>query len=230
MVKNKTLTGFSIAVVCLICMALIYRKQEARLSDKLLRCFPTGEMFPFKNSYGRIVYDSVYHTVADFKLTDQNGRTVTNRLLKDKVCVASFFFTRCDSICPIMTKNILLLQDEFKNEEGILFLSHTVDPERDSVPIMLNYAQKNHIDSKKWHLLTGSRKELYELSKSSYYLGAVNDNPDNFQHSEKLVLVDNHRVIRGYYDGTNPGEVDKLSKDIKKLILEIRREKSLLDK
>ncbi|MBC7829941.1 MAG: SCO family protein [Chitinophagaceae bacterium] len=228
--KTKTFTGLSIAALCLLCMVLIYQKQEARLSKKkLVRCFPTGEMFPLKNSYARIVYDSVYQTIADFKLTDQNGSAVTSRLLKDKMYVANFFFTRCGSICPIMTKNISRLQDEFKSETGILFLSHTVDPEHDSVPVMFQYAQKHHIDSKKWHLLTGSRKELYELSKSSYCLGVETDSPDNFQHSEKLVLIDNHRIIRGYYDGTSPAEVDKLLQDIKILLLETKREKSSLN-
>ena len=206
-------------------MAYIYQMQEGKRSETLPKCFATGEMFPFKDSYGRIVYDSVYHTISDFKLTDQQGNIITNQLLKDKIYVANFFFSRCPSICPKMTNSILLLQDEFKDESDIMFISHTVDPEHDSVSVLRKYAVENNIDINQWRLLTGSRQELYELSKKSYYLGVVNDSPDNFLHSEKLVLIDNHRIIRGYYDGTENLETEKLKQDISVLLREVKREK-----
>ena len=188
----------------------------------LPRCFPTGEVFPYKDDYGNIKYDSVYHTIADFKLTDQNGNIFTNLQLKEKIYVANFFFCRCPSICPRMTNYILLLQDEFKDENGIAFLSHTVDPEHDSVSALKQYEIHNHINGNKWHLLTGTRNELYALSKRSYYQGVANDSPDEFEHSEKLVLVDNHRIIRGFYDGTDSAEVEKLKHDIKILLREVQ--------
>jgi protein SCO1/2 len=184
-------------------------------------------MFPYKDAYGNIKYDSVYHTIADFKLVDQNANIVTNHSLKDKIYVANFFFCACGTICPRMTKYMHRLQDQFKNDNRVEFLSHTVDPEHDSIAVLKKYEERNNIDGKKWHLLTGLRQELYDLSKRSYYLGVANDSPDDFEHSEKFVLVDNHRIIRGYYDGTDSVEVDKLKKDIKILLNEVRREKIL---
>jgi protein SCO1/2 len=89
------------------------------------------------------------------------------------------------------------------------------------VTVLKGYEQHNNIDGKRWHLLTGSREALYDLSKQSYYLGVENDSPDNFQHSEKFVLVDNHRVIRGFYNGTDSKAVDKLKEDIKRLLKEL---------
>ncbi|MEO8406174.1 MAG: SCO family protein, partial [Chitinophagaceae bacterium] len=192
------------------------------------RCFATGEIFPFKDADGHILYDSVYHTIADFKLTDQNSKLITNQDIKGKVYVANFFFCRCPSICPKMTNYLLLLQDEFKDENGVAFLSHTVDPEDDSIPVLKEYEQRYHIDGNKWHLLTGTRQEIYDLSKRSYYLGVANDSPDEFQHSEKLVLVDTHRIIRGFYDGTNKEEVNKLKHDITLLLTEVKRERQSL--
>ncbi|MEO6548644.1 MAG: SCO family protein [Ferruginibacter sp.] len=220
---NKTVIGIGVMVITIISMLWIYNVQETKQSEKLPRCFPTGEMFPFKDANGRIKYDSVYHTIADFKLTDQNGNTITNQSLKTKIYVANFFFCRCGSICPKMTNNILLLQDDFKNESGIAFLSHTVNPENDSVKVLKEYEKRYHINGNKWHLLTGSRQELYDLSKRSHYLGVANDSPDEFEHSEKLVLVDDHRIIRGFYNGTDAREVEKLKEDIKTLLREQKR-------
>jgi protein SCO1 len=222
--NSKGLIGFSIAILTIMWMLYIYYVKEERLSAKLPRCFPTGEMFPYKDAYGRIVYDSVYHTIADFKLLDQNGHMVTNQTVKDKIYVANFFFCSCPSICPKMTNQMLTLQDEFKHEPTLMYLSHTINPEHDSIPILKEYEMRYGIDGTRWKLVTGSRKHLYELSRESYYLGVMNDSPDSFSHSEKLVLVDNHRVIRGYYDGTNSLEIAKLKKDIRKLLVEVRRE------
>ena len=117
-----------------------------------------------------------------------------------------------------MTNYLLQLQNEFKDDKRIEFLSHTVNPENDSIPVLKQYEEQNNIDGRKWHLLTGSRKELYDLSKNSYYLGVESDSPDNFEHSEKLVLVDTHRIIRGYYNGTNSLEIEKLKNDINILL------------
>jgi protein SCO1/2 len=216
----------AIAAVLAIAFFEFYMRTQVDLSGyKLPKCYPTGEMFPYKDAYGNIKYDSVYHTIADFKLTDQNGKLFTNSLLKDKIYVANFFFVTCPSICPRMTNLMLNLQNEFKNDSTVAFLSHTVDPEHDSVSVLKSYELQNKIDGTQWHLLTGSREELFNLSKKSYYLGVANDSPDNFEHSEKFVLVDNHRIIRGYYDGTDSTEVARLALDIKILLTEIKKEK-----
>jgi protein SCO1/2 len=201
--------------------AVHFQRQQSGFYDRLPRCYPTGDVFPYKDANGNVTYDSLYHRIADFTLTDQNGKTFTNNLLKGKIYVASFFFATCPSICPKMTSQMLRLQEAFKTDTGVEFLSHTVNPEHDSVTVLKGYEQHNNIDGKRWHLLTGSREALYDLSKQSYYLGVENDSPDNFQHSEKFVLVDNHRVIRGFYNGTDSKAVDKLKEDIKRLLKEL---------
>jgi protein SCO1/2 len=225
MVKMKRRIYVAISGVLALAFFEFYMRTQVELSTDILpKCYPTGEMFPYKDAYGNIKYDSVYHTIADFKLTDQNGEIFTNSLLKDKIYVANFFFATCPSICPKMTSQMLVLQEVFANDDRVAFLSHTIDPEHDSVAVLKEYETRNNINGKQWHLLTGSRTELYELSKKSYYMGVENDSPDNFQHSEKFVLVDSHRIIRGYYDGTNSKEVDKLKMDIKSLLAELKRE------
>jgi protein SCO1/2 len=217
-----------IATVCTLTIIifefLVYAKMEGS-GKRLPRCYPTGEVFPYKDIYGNIKYDSVYHTIDDFKLIDQNNNIITNHSFKDKIYVANFFFCSCGSICPRMTNCMHHLQDEFQDEATVEFLSHTVDPEHDTVPALKEYEEQNNIDGSKWHLVTGSRSELYDLSKRSYYLGVANDSPDNFEHSQMFVLVDNHRIIRGYYDGTDSVEVDKLKDDIKILLKEVKKEK-----
>jgi protein SCO1/2 len=192
--------------------------------DKLPRCYPTGDIFPYKDALGRIKYDSVYHMIADFKLTNQNGEVITNRSLDGRIYVANFFFTTCRSICPRMTNLMKVVYDKFRSEDAIRFLSHTVDPENDSVPVLRSYGRENKINSDKWFLLTGTRQALYELSKKSYYLGVASDDQDNFTHSEKFVLVDTHRVIRGFYNGTDSAEVNKLTEDIEILLREIKQQ------
>jgi len=120
-----------------------------------------------------------------------------------------------------MAHQLYRVQEEFKNVKWVEILSHTVDPEHDSAQQLKKYADRFHVDGTKWHLLTGSRQALYDLSLKSYYLAAQADGPETFDHSEKLVLVDNHRVIRGYYDGVDSVSVDKLKKDIVILLKEL---------
>ena len=216
----------SIAAVLAIAVFEFYMcYQVANSNPSLPKCYPTGEIFPYKDRYGNIKYDSVYHTIADFKLKDQNGKIFTNNLLKDKIYVANFFFVTCPSICPRMTHQMARIQKAFKNNTAVALLSHTIDPEHDSVEVLKRYEQQNKMDGNQWHLLTGLRRELYNLSKRSYYLGVANDSPDSFEHSEKFVLVDNHRIIRGYYNGTDSTEVAKLMADMRILLKEMEMEK-----
>lgn len=217
MEKRKVVLIAVVIAIAIVDVLLFNLDANCRKSI-LPRCFPTGELYPYKDSYGRMKYDSVYHTISNFKLRDQNAAIITNDSLKGKIYVANFFFCTCTSICPRMTNYMHVLQNEFISEGRIEFLSHTVDPENDSIPVLKQYAEQNQINDRKWHLLTGSRKDLYDLSKNSYYLGVESDSPDEFEHSEKFVLVDSHRVIRGYYNGTDSLEVEKLKKDIQILL------------
>ena len=162
-----------------------------------------------------IIHVAKYHKISDFKLTNQNGKEITQANYKDKIYVADFFFTTCQDICPIMTKNMYRLQEELKNDDDILFLSHTVIPEIDTVQQLKKYAIENNVDDSKWNLVTGEKKQIYNLARKSYL--AVEDTEYgkfDMIHTENFMLIDKEKQIRGFYDGTDDKEIDKLLSDI----------------
>ena len=162
-----------------------------------------------------IIHVSKYHKISDFILTNQNGKEITQADYKDKIYVADFFFTTCQDICPVMTKNMYELQEELKNDNEILLLSHTVIPEIDTVKRLKEYAIENNVDDSKWNLVTGDKKQIYELARKSYL--AVEDSSFNefdMIHTENFMLIDKEKQIRGFYDGTNSEEINRLMKDI----------------
>lgn len=160
------------------------------------------------------------HTVKDFNLTNQNGVKISSKDYENKVYVVDFFFTRCPSICPIMTDNMLLIQDEFINDDQIMLLSLSVTPEIDSVSVLKNYAIEKGINDSKWNITTGSKKHIYDLARKSYF--AVVDQGDgdlqDFIHTPNFILVDKKKQIRGIYDGTELNEVTRLIEDIHTLV------------
>ena len=162
-----------------------------------------------------IIHVAKYHKISDFKLTNQNGKEITQANYKDKIYVADFFFTTCQDICPVMTKNMYQLQEELKNDNEILLLSHTVIPEVDTVEQLKVYAIENNVDDSKWNLLTGNKKQIYELARKSY-LAVEDSNFNEFDmiHTENFMLIDKEKQIRGFYDGTNSEEINRLLKDI----------------
>ncbi len=162
-----------------------------------------------------IIHVSKYHKVSDFKLINQNGEEITQEFYKNKIYVADFFFTTCQDICPIMTKNMHLLQEELKEDNDILFLSHTVIPEVDTVQQLKKYAIENKVDDSKWNLVTGDKKQIYDLARKSYL--AVEDaeyGEFDMIHTENFMLIDKEKQIRGFYDGTNDLEIERLLKEI----------------
>ena len=165
-----------------------------------------------------IIHIAKYHKISDFKLTNQNGKEITQANYKDKIYVADFFFTTCQDICPVMTKNMYQLQEELKNDNEILLLSHTVIPEVDTVKRLKEYAIENNVDDSKWNLVTGDKKQIYELARKSY-LAVEDSNFNEFDmiHTENFMLIDKEKQIRGFYDGTNSEEINRLLKDIEVL-------------
>lgn len=157
------------------------------------------------------------HTVADFKLINQNGETITQDDYKNKIYVADFFFTRCTTICPIMTENIGKLQEVFKTDDEIMFLSLSVTPDIDSVSVLRAYADEKGVIDSKWNITTGEKKHIYELARKSYF--AVLDKGDggfqDFIHTTNFVLVDKEKRIRGIYDGISDDEIERLINDIR---------------
>ena len=162
-----------------------------------------------------VIHVSKYHKISDFELINQNGQKITQEFYSNKIYVADFFFTTCQDICPIMTKNMYRLQEELKNDNDILFLSHTVIPEVDTVQQLKKYSIENKVNDSKWNLVTGDKKQIYDLARKSYL--AVEDTEYgefDMIHTENFMLIDKKRQIRGFYDGTNDLEIDRLLSDI----------------
>ena len=163
-----------------------------------------------------IVHKINYHKISDFTLTNQNGETVTQKKYDNKIYVADFFFTTCQSICPIMTKNMKDIQDKLIKDSEVLLLSHTVFPEIDSVEVLKKYAVENNVIDSKWDLVTGDKKEIYDLARKSYLAAKDNSFGEyDMIHTENFVLVDKKKQIRGFYDGTSKQEIVRLFEDIK---------------
>lgn len=164
-----------------------------------------------------IQHQKKYHKIADFRLINQNGDTITNDHFRNKIYVADFFFTTCQSICPIMTNHMVRIQNELIDDKQVMLLSHSVTPEIDSVAQLKRYAQQKGVLDNKWHLVTGDKKQIYELARKSYLAVKTLGNGDAYDmiHTENFMLIDKKRQIRGFYDGTNPEAIDKLLDDIK---------------
>ena len=157
-----------------------------------------------------------YHIISNFSLINQNGKTITQEDYKNKIYVADFFFTRCTNICITMAYNMSELQEYYKDDTDMMFLSHSVTPEIDSVAVLKKYALNKGIIDKKWNVTTGSKEHIYELARKSYMAVVEDGNggENDFIHTEQFVLIDKERRIRGYYDGTEKKDMDKLKKDV----------------
>ena len=164
--------------------------------------------------------DTIYHTVESFAFVDQDSQTVSNETFSQRVYVADFFFTSCPSICPTTTAQMLRVYEVYKDNDQVVLLSHTIDPEYDDVAVLKDYADRLDVEASKWHFVTGNKEDIYDIAQTSYYVGVREEAraPGGFEHSGAFVLVDQEGRIRGMYDGTDPVKVDQLMKDIKLLI------------
>jgi protein SCO1/2 len=160
-----------------------------------------------------------YHKVPPFLFTDQDNQLISLDDTDGKVFVANFFFTSCPTICPRMTRNLQSVQELYRNDQAIMFLSFTVDPKRDTPERMRAFAEKYQANTPQWRFLTGEKKALYTLARNGFFLSASEGDggPGDFIHSENLILVDRQNHIRGYYNGTDESAVEQLVKDITKL-------------
>ncbi len=166
-----------------------------------------------------IAGDTIYHQIASFNLTNQIGQVVNQNTTKNKIYIANFFFASCQSICPMMSNQLQEVQKAFLADDSVLILSHSVNPLHDTVAVLSNYGDTYGAKTNKWHLLTGNKKQIYDLAKTSYLVNALEDDgsPEGFLHSELFLLIDKKARIRGMYDGTNTSEVKKLIEDVKLL-------------
>ena len=169
-----------------------------------------------------IQYVKKYHTIAPFSMTNQNGETINEQDYDNIIYVADFFFTTCPSICPVMTKNMYTLQQRLDPYPAVKLLSFSVTPQIDSVEQLKRYAMENKVNDSRWNLVTGNKKEIYQLARKSYLV--VKEDGDggahDMIHTENFVLVDKQKRIRGYYDGTQAEAMDDILRDIAILIVE----------
>lgn len=168
--------------------------------------------------------DTSYHTVKPFLFVDQYNATVTEETVKGKIYVTDFFFTTCQSICPIMSKQLERVYQKFHNNSQVLILSHTVEPEEDSVNVLMDYARLHGVKDTRWLFLTGDKKHLYEMARKSYLLNSDDGkgDADDFIHTQNFALVDKELRLRGFYDGTDSLEVSRLITDMEVLLEEYR--------
>ena len=190
-------------------------------SEKKLKVYQPSDINPKLVDKSKQAVESD-HTVADFKLVNQLGDTITQANFENKIYVADFFFATCPSICPIMSQNIAVLQEEFSDRPEVMFLSHSVTPEIDSVAALYDYGELYEANPERWMLTTGDKKHIYELARKSYF--AVLDEGDggkqDFIHTENFILVDTDGRLRGFYDGTSEADMQRLADEIEILLEE----------
>ena len=163
--------------------------------------------------------DTIYHTIAPFRFIDQDSVEVNKSTFEGNIYVADFFFTSCRTICPIMKTQMLRVYELTAAMPDVLLLSHTIDPEYDTVALLRDFANRLGVESKKWHFVTGSKDSIYKIAQTSYFATAMEDKtePDGFIHSGAFLLIDKQARIRGKYDGTKEEDVNRLIADIKRL-------------
>lgn len=174
---------------------------------------------------GKQESDTVWHTIPDFSLTNQLGQQVSLHDLEGKIVVADFFFTHCPSFCPTLTQNMRHLQEMFHTNDTIVqFLSFSVDPDRDSVPVLKAYADRFGVQHNNWWMLTGSKDTIYDLAERDFKLAAMDSGHNNFVHTDRFVLLDKDRLVRGYYNGQDTTDLTRLASDIVLLLLERKKD------
>jgi len=213
--KNRLLVFAAIMAIGVLAVYPMMKK------DPRLKIYKPSDVNP------KLVDESVRtneleHSIAEFELYNQDGDTISLGDVDGKIYVADFFFTTCGNICPKMTTQMKILHDFYLSDEDVMFVSHTVYPEIDSVKVLKAYAEKYQINSDKWIMLTGAKEEIYSLARKSYFavLTEGDGGERDFIHTENFVLMDKNQRIRGYYDGTLPEDMERLKNDIEILRLE----------
>ncbi|MEQ9415257.1 MAG: SCO family protein [Cyclobacteriaceae bacterium] len=182
-------------------------------------CDKTEKPLPIFGQREVVNGDTVYHKVANFQFVDQDSAIVTNETFKGQIYVSDFFFTSCRTICPIMKTQMLRVYEATAEIPDVKLLSHSIDPEYDTVALLHDFANKLGVSSDRWHFVTGVKDSIYKIAQTSYFATAMEDKsePDGFIHSGAFLLVDKEQRLRGKYDGTKEEDVNRLLVDIKRL-------------
>ncbi|WP_040540219.1 SCO family protein [Pedobacter arcticus] len=202
------------------------------ISTLLFSCSQNGKRLPFLGEMqtidrmegGKLVIDTFYQTIPNFSFVNQDSVVINNDSLKNSIYIADFFFTSCPSICPIMSKNMLSVYKKYKRNNEVRFLSHTIDPKHDTIPVLKKYANKLGVEGTQWSFLLGNRDTVYNIARHGYmnYAQENADIPGGVEHSGYFILVDKDRRIRGAYDGTDKQQVENLTNDIDILLNEYK--------
>lgn len=227
--KLKTFIGLFVAILVPVAFFLYFDGNGIPKRPKLKRYIPllTDTIQPNKVK----INDTLWHTIPQFEFTAHTGKKVTEQILQNKITVVDFFFTKCPSICPKMSSQLQRVQQLYKDDKQIQILSHTVDPENDNVQTLANYADIYEADSSKWLFLTAPKADIYKQAREGYFVTASQGDggKDDFIHTEKFILIDSKGVIRGYYDGTDKIDVDRLIGEIVVLKMEFPSPKKELE-
>lgn len=216
--KKYRFFGIVLAILSVIIITIFYSILKPK---PVLPVYQPSEV-NFELVDSTMQHKSKYHKIANFSLINQNGKTITQDDYKDKIYVADFFFTTCQTICPIMTDHMREIQKEIQNDNDIMLLSHSVTPKIDSVEQLKRYAKLKGVNDLKWNLVTGDKKQIYKLARQSYMAVKTAGTGDAYDmiHTENFMLIDKKRQIRGYYDGTKKEEIKRLLEDLSVLKME----------
>lgn len=210
--KQYRIFLITMAIISVITLTLFY---NALKPPKMLPIYHPAMVNPelVDSTMQHIAID---HTISDFTFTNQNGKIISQKDYAGKVYVADFFFTTCPTICPMMTKNMVDVQNALKDNNQVMLLSHTVMPDVDSVPVLKKYAVKHGVDDNKWNLVTGKKEDIYSIARKSYLAVKLGEPEELYDmvHTENFVLVDQKRRVRGFYDGTKKEDMERLIDDV----------------
>lgn len=217
----KRILAFSVITITAVLIAYFSTKDKQKPLPVINPIDVNSEMVDedlLRKGYG--------HTVGNFAFTNQEGKTITQQEIEDKIVVVEYFFTTCMTICPKMNIQMQRINEHFKGNEEFKILSFTVNPEVDTVEQMKRYADAHKANSNQWHFLTGEKEKLYQLARTSFFVlkpaeaQNLGDAGNDFIHTNNFVLIDRKKRLRGYYDGTSVKETNQLIQDIEQLMTE----------
>ena len=222
-------------IICVLFFMILFTACEKKIKKENIKVVETSrtDYLPYYNEESftpnwltpNSDEEKNFHKIPDFKLFNQLGDTISQKTFEGKIYITDFFFTTCPGICPKMTGNMQVVQEEFKNDADILLLSHSVMPKTDSIPMLKEYAKNYDVIDNKWHLVTGDKQEIYDLGRNQYFvendLGDVEKSIEDFLHTENFLLIDKNKHIRGIYNGLNRASVAQLIIDVKALQKEL---------
>jgi protein SCO1/2 len=214
--------NFSLPLSFLFALAIFVSSCQ---DSKKLPILGPREAVSVKNEDGSMGVDTVYQTIPAFRFLNQDSVYITNDQFKDKIYIADFFFTSCTTICPTMHRNMKTIFEKYKDNPDVMYLSHTIDFKYDKPSVLKKYAQKLGVDGNKWQFVYGSKDSVYKLAERNYLVAVMEDTTarDGYIHQGWLVLIDKQNRIRGAYDGTDPKQVEQLTKDIPVLLAEDKK-------